>query len=156
VPALAEQAARSSNELGCKYTGDAHGRPIRGVVSHAGILPTEAEYTPTCTSQPMGGMWLYHSLEFGVPVPPPSYAVARAMKVNGCMGAADMEDAIAQGLVEDFPIGGGNADDTCKLIKGCPQLYPLVICALPPQNQSPFDHLVDAAASTFLNQFLVR
>lgn len=146
--------ASLANELGCKYAGDMHGRPIRGVVSKSGLLPTEAEYAPTCTTQPMAGLWLYNADDFGTPAPQPNDAVGRAMKVNGCMGAVDMNDAIAKGLVVSFPIGGGNADNVCKLIQGCSELYPLVVCPLPPQHQQSFNYVVEAAGSTFLNMFL--
>ncbi len=47
-----------SNELGCKYAGDAL-RPVRGVLPNTGGLPTQAQYVPTCTNKPMAGMWVH-------------------------------------------------------------------------------------------------
>lgn len=146
--------ASLANELGCKYAGDVHGRPVRGIVSKSGLLPTEAEYAPACTTQPMAGLWLYNADEVGNPAPQPNNAVGRAMQVNGCTGAVDMNDAIAKGLVQNFPVGGATDSDVCKLIQGCPELYPLVVCSLPPQHQQSFNYIVEPAASTFLKLFL--
>ena len=112
-----------SNELGCKYAGDAK-RPVRGVIPNTGGLPTEAPYVPTCTQAGMAGMWVHEIGDTTNPFAGNIVAIDRAMKVNKC---AQANYASAQ--FENFPIGGGQPDDRCKRIKNCDPLYPLVVCA---------------------------
>lgn len=143
-------AEASSNELGCKYAGDPHGRPIRSVVSSRAGLPDEPQYSPSCTNQPLAGFWVDIVNDPGGEFTQSGYAVSRAMQVNGCVGASNWDEAVELGLVQNFPIGGGNADEKCKLIKGCPEPYPLVVCSLPGPIRSPTTSVVEPGASTFI------
>jgi len=112
-----------SNELGCKYAGDAK-RPVRGIIPNTGGLPTEAAYVPTCTNAGMAGMWVHELDDPTNKFAGNITAIDRAMKVNKC---AQPNYASAQ--FENFPIGGGQAPDRCKRILNCDPLYPLVVCA---------------------------
>jgi len=137
-----------SNELGCKYAGDAT-RPVRGVLPNTGGLPTDPAWVPKCTTAPMAGMWVHEINDMTNGFAGNKVAIARAMKVNGCTGATGYDDA----TLENFPIGGGNPDDTCKLIKNCPALHPLVVCALPGKEHGSHDNVVNPGFSTFIKQF---
>jgi poly(3-hydroxybutyrate) depolymerase len=141
-----------SNELGCKYAGDPM-RPVRGVMPNTGGLPNQAQWEPTCTTKPMAGMWIHEVGDTTNPFTGNKFAIARAMKVNGCTGAMDYDAAVAANAVQNFPIGGGQPDDTCKLIKNCPALYPLVVCALPGTAHGSHDPQANNGFSTFVKQF---
>jgi len=117
---------------------------------NVGGLPTDPKYVPTCTNKPMAGMWIS---ETGGPTDPFNYdigATNRALKVNGCT-----PDAVTYqtATFAPFPIGGGNADTTCKKIKGCPDRYPLVVCALPGSGHATHDTAANPGFSTFLKLF---
>jgi hypothetical protein len=145
-----------ANELGCKYAGDPHGRPIRSVISSVGTLPTEPEYAPTCSNQPMAGLWVYKAaLDSNFSVRP-NDAVSRAMQVSGCTGASDYDDAVAKGLFKDFPIGADNPDNTCQRLQTCPEAYPLVVCGAPGGFQSGTGSVTDPATGVFLKLFQPR
>jgi hypothetical protein len=119
--------ATLGNELGCKYAGDPQ-RPVRAVISSAGLLPSDPKYTPTCTSHGMAGIWVYGT-ESGSDQPfvGSTVAIGRAIVVDKCdaNAATDLTNAV------DFPIGGGNASSTCKRLHGCSALFPLIVCPLP-------------------------
>jgi plastocyanin len=141
-----------ANELGCKYAGDPT-RPVRGVLTNNGGLPTDPRFVPTCTTKPMAGIWVFDS---GIGLGDVSYykvAIARAMQVNGCTLGTGFDDA----SLEDFPIGAPATaalpDSTCQRIKGCPDLTPLVVCALPSNQISGNDNLVNPGFSTFIKLF---
>jgi hypothetical protein len=55
---------------------------------------------------------------------------------------------------ENYPIGGGKPDTTCKLIKGCPTVYPLVVCELLGSGHGSHEDVVDPGGSTYLSKFL--
>jgi poly(3-hydroxybutyrate) depolymerase len=114
-----------SNELGCKYAGDPK-RPVRGVIPNTGGLPDKVEHVPTCTTAGMAGMWVHELNDNTNSFAGNIVAIDRAMKVNKC---AQANYSSAQ--FENFPIGGGQADDRCKRIKNCDPLFPLVVCAFP-------------------------
>jgi hypothetical protein len=139
-----------SNELGCKYAGDAK-RPVRGVLPNTGGLPTDPAYVPTCTQAGMAGMWV-HDLEDGTnPFAGNIVAIDRAMKVDKC---AKQNYASAQADdFEDFPIGGGQAANVCKRIKNCDPLYPLVVCALPGKTHSSHPEIVVPGYPKFIGLF---
>lgn len=137
-----------SNELGCKYAGDPM-RPVRGVLPNTGGLPTQPEWSPKCTDKPMAGMWVHEINDGTNPFTGNKFAIARAMKVNGCTGATGYDDA----MLENFPIGGNNPDTTCKLIKNCPALYPLVVCALPGDQHASHDNVVNPGFAKYIKQF---
>jgi hypothetical protein len=139
--------AMLASELGCKYAGDPT-RPIRGVVANDGGL-TAPQYLPTCTTTPTAGLWANQRGATHRPFTQAMAAIARAMKVNGCTIGTGFLDA----QFDSFPIGGGNPDTTCQMIKGCPALYPLVVCALPGNSDSSNDAIANPGFSTFLELF---
>lgn len=141
-----------SNELGCKFTGDAM-RPVRGVLPNTGGLPTEPQFVPTCTNKPMAGMWVHEINDGTNPFAGNKVAIDRALKVNGCTGATSYDAKVAANEIQDFPIGGGKPDNTCKLLKGCPEIYPLVVCALPGNQHGGHDDVVNPGYPVFLKQF---
>jgi hypothetical protein len=71
------------------------------------------------------------------------------MKVNHCTIGTGYDDA----TFDAFPIGGGIADTTCQKIRGCPELFPLVVCALPGSAQSSHDSVANPGFSTFIKLF---
>ena len=62
----------------------------------------------------------------------------------------DYDDAAAKGMVQDFPIGGGNPGAACQLILGCNSQYPLVSCRVASENEAGFDSIFNPGAATFL------
>ncbi|MES1172471.1 MAG: hypothetical protein ABUL77_04475 [Bacteroidota bacterium] len=137
-----------SNELGCKYAGDAT-RPVRGIMPNTGGLPTDVRYVPTCTTKPMSGMWIHETGDTTNPFTGNKVAIARAMKVNGCTIGTGYDDT----MFTNYPIGGGNADTVCKKIMGCPELYPLVVCALPGNAHGSHDNVANPGFATFISSF---
>jgi polyhydroxybutyrate depolymerase len=139
-----------ANELGCKYAGDAT-RPIRGIMSDRGGLPADARYEPTCTAQPMAGLWVTHSSsDPDQPLAETKFAIARAMHVNGCAVGTGYDNA----PLEAFPIGGGQPDTVCEKISGCLERYPLVLCpSLPGDSQSNDDNVTEPGFSKFIKLF---
>lgn len=120
-----------ANELACKYAGDTKGHAVRAVATRDGGLPNEPQWAPTCSGKPVAGLWVYridneYASNLGT-----KYAINRAMSTNTCVAAVDWDDAVVKNDVMNFPIGNGYADDSCKLIKDCDALYPLVVCARP-------------------------
>jgi hypothetical protein len=116
--------ARMANELGCRYAGDAL-RPVRGVMTDGAGLPVDTRYRPTCTMKPMAGIWVDDINNPTHVFPETTLAVTRAMRVNGCTIGTSYETA----EFEPFSISSTNAS-SCKRVKGCPALFPLVICPL--------------------------
>ena len=139
---------RFVDELACKYAGDAK-RPIRGVISNSGDWSTNPQYLPTCTTQPMAGMWVHEDHDPFRPWSSDKLAIARAMMVDHCTIGAGYDDA----TFDNFPIGGGNPDGTCKRIKGCSELTPLVVCLLSGNNHTSHDSIVNPGASAFIKLF---
>lgn len=141
-----------SNELGCKYAGDAK-HPVRGVMPNTGGLPTETQYVPKCTTAPMAGMWIHETGDTTNPFSGNKVAIKRAMGLNKCVGATDYDDAVNKNMLENFPIGGGVGDDVCKKITGCDPLYPLVVCPLPGNGHGSHDTQANNGFSTFVKMF---
>lgn len=141
------RGAPTANELGCKYAGDAT-RPIRGVLSDEGGLPIPM-FLPTCTDKPTAGMWVNQTGNSELPFTQTTAAIARAMKVDGCTIGTGFLDA----QFDDFPIGGGNPDTTCKKIKGCPDLTPLVVCAILGNGSMLMPAVANPGFSTFIKMF---
>jgi poly(3-hydroxybutyrate) depolymerase len=137
-----------SNEVGCKYAGDAT-HPIRGIMPNTGGLPTEALYVPTCTNQPMAGMWIHEINDTTNPFTGNKVAIQRAMQVNGCTIGTNYDNA----MFDDFPIAGGNPDTTCKKIRGCPDIAPLVVCALAGNGHGSHDNVANPGFATFIKLF---
>ena len=140
-----------SNELGCKYAGDAK-RPVRGIMPNTGGLPSQPQYEPHCTSMPMAGMWVGETMDPENAFSNNVFAINRAAGVNGC----NPNTFTVAELPNDpnFPIGGGNADTVCKQVMGCPTLYPLVVCLLPGNQHASHDNVANPAFGTFVSLFL--
>jgi poly(3-hydroxybutyrate) depolymerase len=143
-----------ANELGCKYAGDAK-HPIRAVLPVRGTLPPSMppintpQLGPTCGTRPMAGMWIW---EADITDPPPitsTTAVERAYLLNGCTMGAHYQNAPR----EPFPIGGGNADDVCKKLVGCPDQFPLVLCIVQPGITTSYPAVANPGFTTFLKLF---
>jgi hypothetical protein len=137
-----------ANELGCKYAGDAT-RPIRGVLTNGGGLPYQPQYTPTCTDKPLAGMWIADTPDVTDAFNNFKFAINRAMKVNGCTIGTSVDNAES----DDFPIGGGNLDNSCKKVRGCPELAPLTFCWIRGSANSNHDTVANPGFSTFLKLF---
>jgi poly(3-hydroxybutyrate) depolymerase len=137
-----------ANELGCKYAGDAT-RPIRGMLANLGGLPTDPKQAPTCTTRPMAGMWIHELDDTVAPFEGNKVAIARAMKVNGCTLGTGYDDA----TFDAFPIGGNNQDTTCRMIRGCPAVAPLVVCLLSGTGHTSHDDVVRPGWPRFMGMF---
>jgi poly(3-hydroxybutyrate) depolymerase len=134
-----------ANEIGCHYAGDPT-RPMRGIFPNTGGLPSEPQWKPTCTDKPMTGIWTHSTGDMTNPFAGNKYAIARAMKVNGCT----IGDSFDNTMLEDYPVPGRPAGE-CKKIKGCPELYPLIVCPLNLGNEhGSHDQTVDNTVSFFL------
>ena len=137
-----------SNEVGCKYAGDPN-HPIRGIMPNTGGLPTEARFVPTCTTQPMAGMWIHETGDTTNPFTGNKVAIQRAMQANHCTIGTNYDDT----MFDDFPIGGGNADTTCKKIRGCPDIAPLVVCPLAGNGHGSHDNVANPGFAAFIKLF---
>jgi hypothetical protein len=137
-----------SNELGCKYAGDAK-RPIRGIMPNTGGLPTDPKYVPTCTTKPMSGFWSHEVGDTTNPFTGNIVAMNRALTVNGCMPAGVTYQTAT---FDPFPITPTDST-SCKRYKGCPDLYPLVVCPLPGNSHASHDNIVDPGWPAFLKLF---
>jgi poly(3-hydroxybutyrate) depolymerase len=138
-----------ANELGCKYAGDA-ARPIRGIMANTGGLPTDPRYVPTCTTKPMAGFWSWQAGDLSQASPTGNIiAINRALKVNGCT-----PDGVsyANGTFSPFPISSGDGT-SCKKFNGCPDLYPLVVCATQGGGHVTADIVVNPGWATFIQLF---
>jgi poly(3-hydroxybutyrate) depolymerase len=140
-----------SNEVGCKYAGDAT-RPIRGIMPNTGGLPTDAKYVPTCTTHPMAGFWSHETGDTTNPFAGNIVAMNRALGVNGCtpMGVT-YNSATTANAFDPFPVGGDTT--SCKKYKGCPELYPMVVCPLAGNGHNSHDNIVDPGWPAFLSLF---
>lgn len=136
-----------ANELGCKYAGDPV-RPVRAVLANSAPFPAEPQALPTCSQAPIAGMWVHETKDTEVPFEGAKRAVSRAMNLSHCPGG-DYDHAQFQ----NFPIGGGEPDETCQLIVGCDELYPLVMCALPFITQAPNNAVVEPGWAKFIQLF---
>jgi poly(3-hydroxybutyrate) depolymerase len=136
-----------ANELGCKYAGDAV-HPIRAIMPNTGGLPDDPRFVPTCTTKPMAGMWVHELGDTTNSFAGSQAAITRAMQVNGCPGGN-----YAGATWDNFPIGGGNPDGTCQKMRGCPDLYPLVVCPLPGSGHGSHDGVANPGFSTFIKIF---
>jgi poly(3-hydroxybutyrate) depolymerase len=136
-----------ANELGCKYAGNSDGYAIRGIAVNTGGLPTDPTRVPTCSQAPMAGfgIWEDDCCQTGSSTGN-KVAIARAMQVNGCTVGTNYDNA----SLEDYPIGGDNPDDLRQKIQGCPDDYPLVICALPGSGHGSHDNVANPGFATFI------
>jgi hypothetical protein len=145
---------RFADELACKYAGDPT-RPIRGAMSNAGDWPLPPYLPPTCTTKPTAGMWVHQIGDQTRAWPQTKLAIARAMAVNGCTLGTGYDDA----SFDPFPTGGilpgTTTPDTtsCKRIKGCLEISPLVVCLLPGNSHGGNEPVVYPGWPTFLGLF---
>jgi hypothetical protein len=138
-----------ANELGCKYAGDAK-RPIRGVMPNAGGLPTDPKYVPTCTNNPLAGIWVFSVDDTGNAINYSLPAINRALKVNGCTPTGVQ---FQSATFDNFPIGVGISDMTCRKVSGCPDRDPVVVCPLQTNAHSSDDLVVIPAFTAFVKFF---
>ena len=143
-----------SNELGCKYAGDAM-RPVRGIKPNTGGLPTDPKYVPTCTTKPMAGFWSHEVGDTTNPFSGNIIAMDRALQVNGCTVSAGVtetyENATTANNFTPFPVGTDMT--SCKRYKGCPDLTPMVVCPLQGNNHASHDAVVDPGWPAFVGLF---
>jgi len=104
---------------------------------------------PTCSDSPLAGMWVHETNDSTNPFSGNKVAIARAMSVNGCTIGTSYDTT----TFDNYPIGGGNADSTCKKIQGCPALFPLVVCELPGNGHGSHDNVVNPGAAVFISDF---
>jgi poly(3-hydroxybutyrate) depolymerase len=140
-----------SNEVGCKYAGDAT-RPIRGIMPNTGGLPMQAMYEPTCTNKPLAGMWVGETNDPQNAFVNNEFAISRALVVNGCTMGTTF-DAVFPNAV-NYPIGNMRPDNVCKLIQGCPTIYPLVVCLITGNGHNSHPDTTNPGFSKFITQFI--
>jgi len=133
-----------SNEVGCKYAGDAK-HPIRGIMPNTGGLPNDPRYEPTCTNNPMSGIWMGESNDPENAFSNNIFAINRAMVVNKCMTTT-----YNVANTDPWPVGG---DTTCKKVRGCPELYPLIVCIINGNSHGSHDQLANPAFVQYLGLF---
>jgi poly(3-hydroxybutyrate) depolymerase len=145
----ASGGGQMSDQLGCKYAGDAT-RPIRAAMANTGELSLDPKLAPRCTTKPMAGMWIHESGDTISPWRGQKVAIARAMQVNGCTLGTGYDDA----QLDIFPIAD-NVDGTCKRIKGCPALTPLVVCLINGNNHGFHPAIANPGFAKFTELFLM-
>jgi hypothetical protein len=137
-----------SNELGCVYSGHPT-YPIRAIGVNTGGLPTDPTQRPTCAQTPMAGMWIHGIEDPENPWDGNLEAIKRAMAVNGCPGG-DFAGATKQ------PYAVGDNME-CVQIMGCPELYPLVACALVPgDDHDTHSYLAEPGFAQFFGSFFAQ
>jgi hypothetical protein len=97
----------------------------------------------------MAGMWVHEINDGTNPFTGNKVAIQRAMQVNKCTIGTNYDNT----MFDDYPIGGGNPATTCKKIRGCPELYPLVVCPLPGNGHGSHDNVANPGFATFIKQF---
>jgi hypothetical protein len=146
--------ATMADQFACKYAGDPT-RPVRGILSDSGglfpsmIFQSTFQHVPTCSNTPIAGIWMDPTGNTTIPFTFAIEAINRAMKVNGCTIGTGFLDA----EFEPFPIGGNQPDNTCKLMKGCPALSPIVVCAIQTNNSTVGVGIRAPGFMTFLKLF---
>jgi poly(3-hydroxybutyrate) depolymerase len=138
-----------SDQLGCKYAGDAN-RPIRAMMANTGELSLDPKIAPRCTTKPMAGMWIHENGDTVSPWRGQKVAIARAMQVNGCTLGTGYDDA----QFDIFPVAD-NPDGTCKMIKGCPTITPLVVCLIFGNNHASHPTIANPGFAKFTELFLM-
>lgn len=98
----------------------------------------------------MAGMWVHEVNDTTAPFSGSKVAINRAMATAHCTS-----DSFDTAQLQNFPIGFGNADDTCKRVVECDPLYPLVVCPLAGNGKSSHDSVVNPGWSTFIKMFEV-
>ena len=93
-------------------------------------------------------MWVHEEGDLTLPWTGSKRAIKRAMQVNGCTIGTDYDSA----EFENYPIGGGNDDTTCKKMKGCPAEYPLVVCLLQGNAHGIHELVVNPGFATFISE----
>jgi poly(3-hydroxybutyrate) depolymerase len=137
-----------ANELGCKYAGDPV-HPIRGIMPNAGALPDQPEFKPTCTTMGMAGIWVQSTISTTTPFTGATYAMNRALTVNGCTPSGVTYESA---LFDPFPLGTDST--SCKRYRGCPDVFPLVVCPLPVSDFTGHESVVNPGWVAFIKLFL--
>jgi hypothetical protein len=145
-----------ANELACRYAGDTKGHAVRALAVNDGGLPNQPQFMPTCSGKPVAGMWVYHIDQESGSNSAAKFAIARAISTNSCVGVTDWDDAYAKGQVQNFPIGEGFGEDTCKLVKGCDPAYPLVACPRPSNGHASDALMANAGIVQFFKSLAAR
>jgi poly(3-hydroxybutyrate) depolymerase len=137
-----------ANELGCKYAGDAN-RPVRATLVNTGGLPTDPKYAPTCTTKPLAGFWSHTVGDMVNPFSGNIVAMNRVLAVDGC---APPGVTYTTATFDPFAISPTDSV-SCKMYKGCPSLYPLVVCPLPGTTHGANDPVVVPGWAAFVSLF---
>jgi hypothetical protein len=94
-------------------------------------------------------MWIHRADGVTTPFAVAKAAIEHAMSVDHCTPSDSYDSA----QFDNFPIGGGKTDDTCKLIRGCDPLYPLVVCPVPGPSQNGNIDIILPGFSVFADMF---
>jgi hypothetical protein len=137
-----------SNEVGCKYAGDAT-HPIRGIMPNTGGLPDQPAYKPTCTTKGMSGFWVHGTGDTTNPFTGNIYAINRALTVNGCQPAGV---TYQNAQYDPFTIGTGD-NGSCRKLRGCPETFPLIVCPLPLNDHGSHDNVVNPGWVSYIKLF---
>jgi hypothetical protein len=138
-----------SNELGCKFAGDAV-HPIRAAMPNTGGLPDQTIWKPTCTTKGMAGMWVHGTGDTTNPFSGNIYAMNRAFTVNGFPAGTVYASALAN-MSDPFPLG--NDTMSCKRFKGGNPLFPMVVCPLPLNDHGGHESVVNPGWVAFIKLF---
>ena len=94
---------------------------------------------------PIGVLKTVFTERFGVPRQSLMVSEARAvLKLN-----PEPAYRVALNQLDDFPIGGGNPDATCKKLRNCPPQSPLVVCAIAGNSHGSHDAIANPAFASF-------
>ena len=93
-------------------------------------------------------MWVHRS-DNTTPFALAKAAIEHAMSVDHCT----LGDSYDTALFDNFPIGGGQLDTTCKRVRGCDPLYPLMVCSVPGPSQNGNIDVVVPGFSVFVDMF---
>jgi poly(3-hydroxybutyrate) depolymerase len=139
--------ATLSNQLLCKFAGTNAGYAIRGSITNTGTWRTDASAAPTCNDNPVASMFVHEKDDAEQPFSAVKPAINRAMQVNGCTSGNTYDTA----QFSAYKIS--DTDSTsCKLVKGCPANYPVVVCELPGNMHASHDSIISPGAATLITQ----
>src|SRR5262249_52889084 len=137
-----------SNELGCRYAGDAK-HPIRGILPNTGGLPDQTMYKPTCTNNGLAGFWSHGIGDTTNPFTGNIFAMNRALMVDMCTPAGVTYQTAS---FTPFQISATDSMN-CKKYNGCSPLYPMVVCPLNLNDHSGHEFVVIPGWPSFIKLF---
>jgi poly(3-hydroxybutyrate) depolymerase len=123
-----------ANQWGCYFAGDGE-HPWNGVPGgagasaprqfapryhvrgQAGVRGGEPTNNPPCNG-PVGAIWIHDKLDETVPIADDQAALARVLRMNGCVGSTQAP----------WPITKLAAVNDCVTYTGCPPATPVVFC----------------------------